>query len=297
MIDLMFLGTTCMVPTKERNHPGLFLSYREEGLLFDCGEGIQRQFKAAGLKLTKLTKILISHWHGDHVLGLPGIIQSLGASDYSGCLDIYGPKGTKERMGHMEKAFLFDRKTGYRIHEVSGKLVFDSKYFAIEAFTLEHGIKTLGYVFIEKDRRRVKMPYLKKLGIPEGPHIGKLQEGRDIEYKGRKIKSSDSTYIVKGKKIAIISDTVLCDACFRIAEDADLLVCEASFTTAHEDKAKEYLHMTARQAAQIASQSNAKRLVLTHFSPRYKDMDEIRDDAASVFRDVELAYDFMKIRL
>ena len=133
------------------------------------------------------------------------------------------------------------------------------------------------------------MSYLKKMNVPEGQHIGDLQEGKNIEYKGKKISYKDSTFIVKGKKITIISDTVLCDSCYNLATDADLLICEASFTSAHEDKAEEYNHMTAKQAAMIASQSNVKKLILTHFSPRYKDINEIKEDAEDVFKNVELA--------
>src|SRR3989338_5530690 len=109
-MQITFLGTSSMVPTKERNQIGVFLSYGPEGILFDCGEGIQRQFKIADESITKITKILISHWHGDHVLGLPGLIQTLSTSNYERTLEIYGPKGTKMRIKKLFEAFVFDRK-------------------------------------------------------------------------------------------------------------------------------------------------------------------------------------------
>jgi len=295
MIELTFLGTTCMVPTKERNHSGLFLTYKNEGILIDCGEGIQRQFKVAGIKLTKITKILITHWHGDHVLGLPGLIQSMASSEYEGTLEIWGPKGIKERIGKMMDAFIFDRGIALKVNEAKDTFI-ETKTFQIQAVPLSHGIETIGYVFLEKDRRRVQMPKLEKLGIPEGPHIAMLQEGEDIIYKGKKVRADDVTYMVEGKRIGIIADTVLCDGCYQIAKDCDILVCESSFTSEHEDKAAEYRHLTARQAGQIASLSNVGKLVLNHFSPRYKDVSVIEEDAKSVFPHVILSYDFFKLK-
>ena len=114
-MNFLFLGTSCMTPTKERNHQAFFIRQQSEGILIDCGEGTQRQFKFSGTPLTKITKILISHWHGDHVFGLPGVIQSLSASEYTKTLNIYGPKGTKQRMMYMTKTFPFDRKIDLKI--------------------------------------------------------------------------------------------------------------------------------------------------------------------------------------
>ena len=114
-MEVTFLGTSSMVPTKERNHSAVFISYRSEGILIDCGEGTQRQLKLAGIKVTKVTKVLISHWHGDHVLGLPGLIQTLGASEYNKVLEIYGPVGTKKRINDMFNVFVFDKNIQIKI--------------------------------------------------------------------------------------------------------------------------------------------------------------------------------------
>ena len=156
-----------MVPTKERNHSAVFLSYKAEGILVDCGEGTQRQMKIAGIKIAKVTKILISHWHGDHVLGLPGLIQSLGASEYSRALEIYGPKGTKQHIKAMFEAFVFDRPFEIKVVEVEKGVFFENKDFKLEALPLKHGIITIGFDFIEKDRRKIDIRAVKKLGIPE----------------------------------------------------------------------------------------------------------------------------------
>lgn len=296
-MQITFLGTSSMVPTKERNQIAVFLGYGAEGILFDCGEGTQRQFKIAGISLTKVTKILISHWHGDHVLGLPGLMQTLSSTDYTGRLEIYGPIGTKKRMEKMFEAFVFDKKLDFSVSEVSGGIFFENEDFQLEACQLEHGIETLGYSFIEKDKRKVDMKKAGKLGIPEGPLIGKLQQNKPIEHKGKKIMPDDVTYPEKGKKISYVTDTVLCDACFKIAEDADLLICEATYSSKLVGKSEEYGHMTAKQAAQIANKANVKQLVLIHFSARYKNTQELEEDARDLFDNVICAKDFMKIDL
>src|SRR3989338_11661443 len=139
-MQLTFLGTSSMVPTKERNQIAVFLSYGSEGILLDCGEGTQRQFKIAGISLTKVTKILLSHWHGDHVLGLPGLLQTIGSEDYNGTLEIYGPKGTKKFFDNMVKSFYYDRKIELKIEEVKNGKFFENGDFYIEAMEMEHKV-------------------------------------------------------------------------------------------------------------------------------------------------------------
>ena len=296
-MQITFLGTSSMVPTKERNQIAVFLSYGSDGILFDCGEGTQRQFKIAGISLTKVTKILISHWHGDHVLGLPGLIQSLSSMDYSGKLEIFGPTGTKKRMEKMFETFVFDKRFDFVVREVKSGIFFENEEFQIGAYQLEHGIETIGYTFIEKDKRKIDMRKVRKFGIPEGPLLGKLQKGQRIEHNHKKIEPDDVTYIVSGKKIAYITDTVLCDSCYTVAQDSDLLICEATYSSKLVDKSEEYGHMTAKQAAQIANKSNVKQLVLIHFSARYKNTQELEEDARDIFDNVICAKDFMKLEL
>lgn len=296
-MQIVFLGTACMVPTKERNHSAVLITYKSEGILVDCGEGTQRQMKLAGIKPTKVTKILLSHWHGDHVLGLPGLLQTLGASEYTGKLEIYGPAGTKKHMKAMFEAFVFDRPFEIRVEEVEGGKFIDTKEFTIEALPLQHGIKTLGFAFTERDRRKVDMKKAAKLGLKEGPAIGSLQEGNPVVLNGKKISPDDVTYVEKGRKVSIISDTLLCDNCYRLAKDADILISEACYTSSLEEKAKEYKHMTAKWAGIVASQSNAKKLIITHFSARYKNALELQKDAQDVFDNVQCAEDLMKVNL
>ena len=296
-MQLTFLGTSSMIPTKERNQIAVFLSYGSEGILFDCGEGTQRQFKIAGISLTKISKILISHWHGDHVLGLPGLIQSLSSMNYSNKLEIYGPSDTKKRMEKMFEAFVFDKRINLSVKEVESGIFFENNDFQLEAYQLEHGIETLGYRFIEKDKRKIDMNKVKKFNIPIGPLLGKLQQGKTIEHNENKIEPDEVTYIEDGKKIAYITDTVLCEGCYKLANNVDLLICEATYSSKLIDKSEEYGHMTAKQAAQLANQSNAKQLVLIHFSARYKNTQELEEDARNIFDNSICAKDFMRIEL
>ena len=196
-MKLTFLGTTCMVPTKDRNHPALLFSFQGENILFDCGEGTQRQLKIADISLMKIKKIVISHWHGDHVLGLPGLFQSIAAGGYEKTLKLYGPKGSKERIRKMFEAFVFDNHLDIQVTEIEEGKIVETENFTVEAYLLEHGIDSFGFRIIEKDRRRIMQPYVKKLGIPPGPLLGKLQEGKNIEYEGKKVKAEEATYLVK----------------------------------------------------------------------------------------------------
>jgi len=298
MIELTFLGTSSMVPTKERNHSGILISFKGNNILVDCGEGTQRQLKFAGLSASKINKILITHWHGDHVLGLPGLIQTLAANGYDKTLEIYGPKGTKSKFAYLFKAFEFDQsRINIRIIEVQKGKFFENDDFVLECLPLEHGIITLGYNFIEKDRRRIDVKKAEKLGLKEGPILGKIQEGKTVWVNGKKIKPDDISYIVNGKKITFISDTLPCKTAYKLAENSDLLVCEATYKSELEEKGEKYYHMTAKQAAGIASKSNSKKLILTHISARYKDGKEVEEDAKDIFDDVKCAYDLMKIEL
>ena len=297
MMKVIFLGTSCMQPTKDRNHTGILVIHNEEHILLDCGEGVQRQIKFTDIKLTKITRLLISHWHGDHILGVPGLMQTLGANEYSRKLRIYGPMGSKKYMISMLKSFFSRESIHYDLKETKEGRVFESKNLIVEALLLDHGINTLGYSIIEKDRLRVNMAKLKKIGVAEGPHIAKIQEGEDIIYKGKKIEAKDYTTLVKGKKITYIADTKLCDNCFKLAQDADLLICESTYASDLAEKAEKYLHLTAKDAAFIANRANSKKLVLTHFSQRYKDTSKILEDASTYFKDVVCAYDFMKIKV
>jgi len=296
-MQLIFLGTSSMVPTKDRNHSAIFLRYKNEGILFDCGEGTQRQLKIAGIKPTAITKIVLSHWDGDHVLGLPGLIQTLAMSEENKHLVVFGPKGSKERFKYLFKAFEFYNKIDLDIKEYKTGKFFDSMEFELKAHLLEHKVPCYGFEFIEKDRRRINLDKTKKLGIPQGPLLGKLQRGQTVTFKGKKVKPDDVTYIVTGKRIGFISDTRICTGALKVAKDKDVVISDSTFSKIEEEKAHAYFHMTTEQAAQIAQQAGAKKLILTHFSQRYKDVKDLEEEAKAVFPNTVAAHDFMKVKI
>ena len=293
-LELEILGTASMVPTKERNHTSAFLTYKDKGILFDCGEGTQRQLKIAGIKPSRISKILITHWHGDHVLGLPGLLQTMGNSDYVEKLEIYGPKGSKKYFEHMTKSFAFDTKVEMEIKEVDEGIIFENNDFYIQAERLSHGILTLGYSFIEKDTRKIDKRKIKN--IP-GKLIGTLQKGKSVMIKGKNIHPDDVGSIQRGKKISFITDTEPCNGANQLAEGSDIMVCESTYMDELEEKGSQYKHMTAKQAALIASNNDVKKLVLIHFSGRYKTTDEIEKEARDIFPNTDCAYDFYKNRI
>lgn len=293
MIKIQFLGTGSMVPTKKRNHSSILITYKGERMLMDCGEGTQRQIRFIKEKPSKITKILISHWHGDHILGIPGLMQTMASHEPNKPLMIYGPENTKKYIKYMFKSFSTERIVKHKIKEIKNNIVCKEKDYEIHCAKLQHVIPTYGYSFIEKDVRKINKAYLKKLGINNDPILKKLQQGKNIKWKNKTIKAKDATWIQKGKKITYIPDTRYCKDIIKLAKDSDLLICESTFGPERSDEAKEYKHLTATQAAEIAKESNSKHLILTHFSQRYKDTKSLLNSAKKIFKKTECAEDFL----
>ena len=299
-MEIIMLGTSEATPTAKRSQLAMLLKYKNENILIDCGEGTQRQFKIAKLNPLKITRILISHWHGDHVLGLPGLLQTLALNNYSKVLKIYGPKGTKRFVKLLLRTFIFRERIKTEINEITkDSKIIDEKDFYIEAYKMQHFTPCLAYRFVEKDIRKIDINFIKKIGLKPGPLLGKLQQGKSIMFKGKKIKAKQATKIKKGKKVAFIIDTLFNKNCFKVAKDADLLISESTFLESeHGDKAKERGHLTAKQAATIAKKSTVKKLILTHLSQRYsKNPKVILEEAKKIFKHAEIAEDFMEIKL
>jgi ribonuclease Z len=302
MIEITFLGTSAMVPTKERNVTGIFLRYKNEGILLDCGEGTQRQMNIAGINRNSVTKILVSHWHGDHVSGIVGLLQTMGNKEKNPKIAIYGPKGTKEHVKHMMGMVIFDVQVELEVHELVPKkneilTALETDDYVVECSAIDHKIPCIGYSFIEKDRLNIDVDKQKKLGVKDGPHLRKLKEGKTIKYKGKEIKPEDVTYVVEGKKITYIADTAACENAAKLAKEADVMISESAYAANLQEKADEYKHLTAKDAAMLASQADVKKLILTHFSQRYKTVEEIEEDAKTIFPETACAFDFMKIKV
>ncbi len=291
-MKITFLGTSSMIPTVKRNHNSILFDYENEHILVDCGEGTQRQFRIGNINPVKITKILISHWHGDHVLGLPGLLQNLSRHNYNKVLEVYGPKGTSNFFKNMLSWFYTDVKIKIKINEVDEGIFFENEDFILKAAKLNHRVPCLGYSFIEKDKRKININYLKKFGLKNDPIIRELQKGKDIIWKGKKIKNKLATKLRKGKKVTFILDTGFTNNIINLAKDSDVLVCESTHSDELKEKAEAYNHLTAKQAGEIAKKAKAKELILTHFSQRYKDVGFLMKEAKLNFKNVKLANDF-----
>lgn len=292
---VIFLGTANAVPTKDRNHTAIYLTYKNESFLVDCGEGTQRQFRYAGISPVKITRIFITHWHGDHILGIPGLLQTLAMSGYNRKLEIYCPKGSRRFLEAIEK-LMIDFRVNLEIHEVGRGKIIDEKDFYVEVREMNHGIPTNAYSFVLRDKLRLDRFKLKKFKLPNSPLLGKLQAGEDIIFNEKKIKSKDVTYLEKGKKVTLILDTGYTEEAVKLSKDADVLVIESSFSSKEKDKAAEYKHLTAEQAAMIAKKSKVKRLILTHISQRYENnLSIIEKEAKKIFKKTEIVKDLDKI--
>lgn len=286
-----------MQPTRERNLSSIYFNHDSEHILFDCGEGTQRQMKIAGLKPTKLTKIIISHFHADHVLGLGGLMRYLDANGYEEELQIYGPKGLNAFFNNIMHSAYFGQGVKVKLTEIKPGKIVDEERFTIESFPLKHSVPSFGFVIKEKDKRKINIEYTSKFGLKQHPILGELQKGKTIIWEGKKITPQKATTIVQGKKVGIIWDTGICDNCIKIAKDAEVIISESTFSINEKNKAKEYKHLTTEDAAKIAKKGKAKKLVLTHFSQRYKDTEELLREAKKVFSNTTCAHDFLEINI
>lgn len=297
-IPITFLGTGHAIPTARRNHSAILLQYKDENILVDCGEGTQRQFRKAKLNPCKLTRLLITHWHGDHILGIPGLLQTLALNNYNKTLHIYGPRGTKHYMEKIMDMFIYEGKIKIEIQEIEQGVFLQTRDFVIESAKMEHLANCLAYSFKEKDKTRLNRAKLKKLKLPNSPLLGELQKGKDIDFNGKKIKAKQVTYFEKGKKITFILDTKINENCYKIAKDSDLLITECCYLDSEKELASEYKHLTAEQAGEIAKKSNSKKLILTHISQRYELIPKaIISEAKKKFKNCEVAEDLMQVDL
>jgi len=297
VIKVTFLGTAEQIPSASRNHTAVLLNYDGENILVDCGEGTQRQFRKAKLNPCKVTRILITHWHGDHVLGLPGLLSTLALSGYNKTLYIYGPKGTKQFIREMLKVFGFKKKYEIKTEDVEGKF-FETKDFYLEAEKMQHGIPCNAYNFVKKGLIRIDKKKMKKFKLVQGPHLAKLKQGKDISYKGKKYKAKNLTYTEGDKKISFVFDTLDNKKIVKFVKGADLFICESSFSDEIKDHAKEHLHLTAKQAAANAEKAKVKKLVLTHLSSRYeKAPKKILDEAQKEFKYTVIAKDLDNFKI
>jgi ribonuclease Z len=297
--ELVVLGTASQAPTRSRNHNGYLLLWDEEGLLFDPGEGTQRQMLFAGVTASRITRICITHFHGDHCLGLPGVLARMSLDRVAHPVEVSYPAQHREVFARLRHSALFRDAIDLRERpaETAGPVA-RAAGFGVEARPLSHTIPAVGYRLAEPDGRRMLPDRLAAFGIA-GPDIGRLQRDGRLVTADRGLVTLDQVSEPRpGQRFAFIMDTRLCDAAFELAAGADMLVCESTFADTEAVLAREYGHLTAGQAGRIAAESKARLLVLTHFSQRYERSDgqQLADQAAAAFGGpVVLAHDLDRI--
>jgi len=299
--QVIFLGTAGSIPTTQRALPAVAVKRKNELFLFDCGEGVQRQMIRAKVSFHKKTKVFITHMHGDHVLGLPGLLQTMALLDRREKLEIYGPSGIKAFIDAIEETVQFARTFPINIKEVTiAGIVCEEEEYTVQAAKANHVTDAWAYAMVEKPRPgRFNQEKALKLGIPEGPLWSKLQHGENIKLPNGEIVRPKNVLGKPrlGRRIVYTGDTRPTKALVKLAENGDLLIHEATFGDELKERADEDGHSTPSEAAEIAKKAKVKRLILTHLSARYKKPDTLLKQARETFKNVTVAEDFMRIEL
>ncbi len=294
--ELVVLGTASQVPTRTRNQNGYLLLWDGEGFLFDPGEGTQRQMSHAGVTATQLTRLCITHFHGDHCLGVPGVVQRLSLDQVEHDVRAHYPASGAEYFARLRQASAFHSRTEIAEEPIAADgVVAEGRFGTLLASKLDHPVEAYGYRLVEPDGRRMLPERLDHYGI-SGPDVGRLIDDGHIDTGRRVVTVDEVSEIRRGQRFAFIMDTRLCDAVYALADGVDLLVIEATFLDADADHASAYAHLTAAQAARVAAESGVRRVVLTHFSQRYDDLTPFAHEAANHFGgDIVIAQDLARV--
>ncbi len=289
--DLTILGCSSQQPTRFRNHGGYLLRWNNEGLLFDPGEGTQRQFIFANIAPTVVSRIFISHFHGDHCLGLGSILMRLNLDNVTHQIHCYYPASGKKYFDRLRYCSIYHERIHVVEHPVSQPgLVENDGTFKIEAAFLEHGVENIGWRITEANTRKFEDEKLLKFGI-KGPMVKELQEKGVVKIGDKRVTLEDVSWIRHGDSFAVVIDTLPCQNAIDIAKDATLFLCESTYAEEHHELARLHNHMTAKQAAAIAKQAGAKTLILTHFSARYQNLKIFEQEARTIFPNTFVADD------
>jgi ribonuclease Z len=302
-LQITFLGTSSGVPTRSRNVSSiaLRLPQRAETWLFDCGEGTQHQILRSDIKISQITRIFVTHMHGDHTYGLMGLLASCGLAGNPSRIDVYGPPKLDEYLKACGRYSQTHFSYPIKVHTVQPGQVFEDDEFTVSCEELTHRVPAFGYRVAEKDRPgRFDVERAIALGIPSGPLFGKLKRGEAVTLPdGRRINGAElcgETQI--GRKFVYCTDTIFCENAIALAQDADLLVHEATFAHQDAELAYQRLHSTSTMAAQVALGAQVKQLMMTHFSPRYAPgnaigLDNLLQEARAIFPNTSMAHDFL----
>ena len=298
------LGTSSGKPTLKRNVSALAVVREAEWLLFDCGEGTQTQVSRAGLSPSRLSAVFITHLHGDHFNGLPGLLSTMGLDRRTRDLELTGPRGIGEYLTLLERLRVAFLTYPVALREFSSlpesMVVYETPEYSVSALALDHRLFALGYRLQERPRPgRFNVENARTLGVPEGPMWGRLQAGDDVRLDdGRLVRSSEIVGPPRsGKSVAYCLDTRPCAMSVELARDVDLLIHEATYTEEFAAEAQQYGHSTAAQAARTARDAGARRLLITHFSTRYPDPMPLLNEARAIFPDTVMAEDLVEIEV
>ncbi|MEU1180499.1 ribonuclease Z [Streptomyces sp. NPDC005820] len=293
--ELVVLGTASQVPTRHRNHNGYLLRWDGEGILFDPGEGTQRQMLRAGVAAHDLNRICVTHFHGDHSLGLAGVIQRINLDQVPHEVTVHYPLSGERFFDRLRYATAYRESVPLTQVPVSADGVLDARpSYTLDARKLSHPVESYGYRLTEPDGRRMLPDRLAAHGL-KGPDVGRLQ--REGSVNG--VSLDDVSEIRRGQRFAFVMDTRLCDGVHALAEGADMLVIESTFLDEDERLAVDHGHLTAGQAARVAREAGVRHLVLTHFSQRYTEADEFERQARAAGFEGELtvAHDLLRVPL
>lgn len=289
--DLIILGCSSQQPTRARNHSGYLFRWNGEGLLFDPGEGTQRQFIYASVPPPVVTRIFVSHFHGDHCLGLGSMLMRLNLDKVTHPIHCYYPASGKKYFDRLRYGTIYHETIHVVEHPVAEEgIVEDDGKFRIEAVFLEHGVDNIGWRVTEPDVRKYDAEKLSNYNV-HGVMVKKLQEKGFIEIDNKRINLDDVSWIRKGDSIAVVIDTRYCQQAIEIARNATMLLCESTYQEEHKELASKHFHLTAKQAALIAKEAGVEQLILTHFSARYQNARDFELEAQSIFPNTAAAED------
>lgn len=281
MLDILFLGTGASVPSKDRSLPGVAVRSGSEIVLFDCGEGTQRQFMFSRMSFMKVSTIFISHMHGDHTLGLPGLIQTMGMSGRQDDLVVLGPKGIGQRVRDMISATEGEIPYDLNFMELENGNVYDLGNISVECFATDHEVESYGFILRENDRPgKLDKEKALKLGLTEGPDLARICEGEAVKGVRPEDVLGENK---KGLSVVYTGDTRKCPQLPKIAKDCDAIIHEATYMESESELAVERFHCTAKTAAETAKECSARYLFLIHISNRYKNIDDVVNEAKSIF--------------
>jgi ribonuclease Z len=301
-LQITFLGTSSGVPTRSRNVSSiaLRLSQRAEVWLFDCGEGTQHQILRSDVRISQITRIFVTHMHGDHIYGLMGLLASCGLAGNPSRIDIYGPPKLEDYLKACGRYSQTHFSYPVKVHTVQPGVVFEDDEYTVSCAPLTHRVPAFGYRVTEKDKPgRFDVEQAQVLGIPSGPLYGKLKRGEVVTLPdGRIIKGNDLLGELQiGRKFVYCTDTIYCDSAVELAHHADVLVHEATFAHQDAELAYQRLHSTSTMAAQVALGAGVQQLIMTHFSPRYAPgnaivLEDLLSEARAIFPNTIMAHDF-----